>query len=210
MMDESGVHRMSATRYTHERPISNCWATARRWSKVRELISLVGDTDATVLIRGESGTGKELVARALRAASPRRDKAVRQGQLRGAAGRAPRIGDVRLRARRVHRRAAGQAGQVRVRQPRHDLPRRDRRDAAVAPGQAAPRAAGRRVLAPGRQGDVRVDVRIVAATNRRLEDAVAERALPRGPVLPPERRVRSRCRRCAIAARRSRCSSGTF
>ena len=37
--------------------------------KVRELIALVADTDATVLIRGESGTGKELVARSLRALS---------------------------------------------------------------------------------------------------------------------------------------------
>jgi two-component system response regulator AtoC len=41
---------------------------------VRELIERVSDTDVTVLVRGESGTGKELVARALYAASHRRDK----------------------------------------------------------------------------------------------------------------------------------------
>jgi two-component system, NtrC family, response regulator HydG len=40
--------------------------------KMRELIEHVAPTDATVLIRGESGTGKELVARAIHAASPRR------------------------------------------------------------------------------------------------------------------------------------------
>src|SRR2546426_9801087 len=42
--------------------------------EVRDLIHQVSDTDVTVLIRGESGTGKELVARALHASSLRRDK----------------------------------------------------------------------------------------------------------------------------------------
>ncbi|HYG99116.1 MAG TPA: sigma-54 dependent transcriptional regulator [Terriglobales bacterium] len=40
--------------------------------RVFEAIETVGPTDATVLITGESGTGKELVARAIHAASPRR------------------------------------------------------------------------------------------------------------------------------------------
>ncbi len=40
---------------------------------VRELVTKVGPTAARVLITGENGTGKELVARALHAASPRRE-----------------------------------------------------------------------------------------------------------------------------------------
>jgi two-component system response regulator AtoC len=42
--------------------------------EVKELIERVAGTDVTCLIRGESGTGKELVARALYASSQRRDK----------------------------------------------------------------------------------------------------------------------------------------
>ena len=40
---------------------------------IREVIENVADTDATVLIRGESGVGKDLVARTIHAASVRRD-----------------------------------------------------------------------------------------------------------------------------------------
>jgi DNA-binding NtrC family response regulator len=42
---------------------------------VRELVAKIGPTQAPVLIEGETGTGKDLVARALHAASPRKDRA---------------------------------------------------------------------------------------------------------------------------------------
>src|SRR5207249_510764 len=47
---------------------------SERMAEVRELIERVADTDVTVLVRGESGVGKELVARALHASSLRRDR----------------------------------------------------------------------------------------------------------------------------------------
>jgi two-component system response regulator AtoC len=43
-------------------------------AEVRDLIERVADTDVTVLIRGESGTGKEIVAHALHERSVRHDK----------------------------------------------------------------------------------------------------------------------------------------
>jgi two-component system response regulator AtoC len=45
-----------------------------RMREVRETIEQVADTDITVLIRGESGTGKELVARTLHRLSSRHEK----------------------------------------------------------------------------------------------------------------------------------------
>src|SRR4051812_27308699 len=47
---------------------------SEKMREVRDLISRVADTDVTVLVRGESGTGKELVARAIHSASPRRHR----------------------------------------------------------------------------------------------------------------------------------------
>jgi transcriptional regulator with GAF, ATPase, and Fis domain len=42
--------------------------------KVYRLMSLVADSNTTVLVLGETGTGKELIARAIHNASPRKDK----------------------------------------------------------------------------------------------------------------------------------------
>src|ERR1044072_4160411 len=47
---------------------------SHQMQEVRDLIERVSDTDVTVLIRGESGVGKELVARALHDQSLRKDK----------------------------------------------------------------------------------------------------------------------------------------
>jgi two-component system response regulator AtoC len=45
-----------------------------KMDRIREVIDQVAHTDVTVLIQGETGVGKEVVARALHLNSPRRDK----------------------------------------------------------------------------------------------------------------------------------------
>jgi DNA-binding NtrC family response regulator len=100
-------------------------------------------------------------------------QAVRQGELRGAADELLESELFGFEKGAFTGAIPAEARQVRVREPRHDVPGRDRRHQLSAAGQAAAGAAGRRVRAARRQSDVQVDVRLIAATNRDLETAVA-------------------------------------
>ena len=65
----------AARAHARETPsVGQLLGSSEQMNEVRDLIHRVADTDVTVLIRGESGTGKELVARALHRSSPRRDR----------------------------------------------------------------------------------------------------------------------------------------
>jgi DNA-binding NtrC family response regulator len=63
-------HQLSVTEVRFGRMIGDSPAM----QEVYRLIGKVAPTDSTVLIRGETGTGKELVARAIHYHSPRRDR----------------------------------------------------------------------------------------------------------------------------------------
>ena len=56
------------------RDFTGLFGTSPRMEEVKNTIEQVADTTATVLIRGESGTGKEVVARMIYAQSSREDK----------------------------------------------------------------------------------------------------------------------------------------
>jgi len=72
MMDELAQLRREAGGAYHLRRMVSKNPRIRR---VFELIERVGPTNSTVLIQGETGTGKELVARALHASGPRSARA---------------------------------------------------------------------------------------------------------------------------------------
>jgi len=69
--DLSALRRL--TKEVQERyGFGNIVGKSKAMQSVYELLDLVAETDATVLILGESGTGKELVARAIHYNSPRK------------------------------------------------------------------------------------------------------------------------------------------
>ena len=142
--------------------------------EVRELIGRVADTDVTVLVRGESGTGKELVARGIHAASPRRDRIF--VKVNCAALPAELLESELFGFERGAFTGAIQQKPGKFEFAHHGTMFLDEISEMGAPLQAKLLQVlqdGEFARLGGRQ-DVRVDVRVVAATNRDLESAVAD------------------------------------
>jgi transcriptional regulator with GAF, ATPase, and Fis domain len=142
--------------------------------RVRELIALVADTDATVLIRGESGTGKELVARSLRASSSRASKPF--VKVNCAALPSELLESEMFGFERGAFSGALHAKPGKFEFANHGTIFLDE----IGEMPASLQAKLLHVLQDGQfsrlggQSDVRVDARVIAATNRRLEEDVAE------------------------------------
>ena len=146
-----------------------------------------------------NGQGSHRAIRSPRvAAEPR---TVHRAQLRGVARAAARGGALRLRARRVHRGDAEQAGAARAGGWRHAVPRRGRRDEPVGAGQVPARAAGARVSAPRRHARAPHRRTHRRGHQPRPTERDRQQPFPRRPVLPAER-VRDSAAAAARSARR--------
>ena len=120
-------------------------------------------------------------------AEPPGHQQVPGGELRGAARHALRVGNLRLRKGRVHRRPRSQAGPARAGEQRHAVPRRNRRHVAHRAGQAAARARGAALRAARRQHADRRQLPADLGDQPAPRAVRARLALPRGPLLPRQR-----------------------
>jgi len=141
---------------------------------VLQQVALVGPTDASVMILGETGTGKELIARALHSASRRRERplikvncaALPAGLVESELFGHERGAFTGAAQRRIGRFELADAGTIFLDEI-GDLPP----DVQVKLLRVLQERELERV---GGSTTIRVDVRVIAATNRVLADAVAD------------------------------------
>jgi two-component system response regulator AtoC len=145
-----------------------------KMKEVRDIIEQVADTDITVLVRGESGTGKELVARALHRLSNRADRPfvkVNCAALPSELLESELFGFEKGAFTGAQRRKLGKFEYA-----NHGTIFLDE----ISEMHPALQAKLLQVLQDGEfsrlggESDVRVDARVIAATNRNLEAAVAD------------------------------------
>ena len=169
--------------------------------RVLKEVETVAPTDSTVLIRGETGTGKELIARALHDLSPRRERtfvklncaAIPTGLLESELFGHEKGAFTGAIAQKVGRFELAHQGTLFLDEVGDIPPELQPKLLRVLQEQEFERLGSTRTI--------RVDVRLVAATNRDLAQMVADGQLPQRPLLPPER-VPGRAAALARAPRR--------
>ena len=170
---------------------------SRAMARLFQLLETVAPTSSTILITGETGTGKEVVARAIHHNSPRRAH-------RFVALNCSAIPETLLEAELFGHVRGAFTGAVGNRQGRLEQAHKGTLFLdEVGTMSAALQMKLLRVLQERefeRVGDshtIKVDVRVIAATNSDLRADGGRRAVPRGSVLPAERHSRA----AAAAAR---------
>ncbi|MDH5307484.1 MAG: sigma-54 dependent transcriptional regulator [Myxococcales bacterium] len=145
-----------------------------KMKEIRDIIEQVADTDITVLVRGESGTGKELVARTIFQLSGRSDKAfvkVNCAALPSELLESELFGFEKGAFTGAQKRKLGKfeyanQGTIFLDEISEMHPGLQAKLLQVLQDGEFSRLGG--------ESDVRVDTRIIAATNRNLEEAVAD------------------------------------
>lgn len=143
--------------------------------QVRDAVRRAGPTGATILIRGESGVGKELVAAAVHAASPRRDGPF---VCLNCAALSPTLLESELfghekgaftgaTERKLGKFEAADGGTLMLDEIGEMSPEVQAKFLRVLEGQKFERVGGNE--------PIHADVRVIAATNRDLEQAVREK-----------------------------------
>jgi Nif-specific regulatory protein len=140
--------------------------------EIKAQIAQVAPTNATVLIRGESGVGKELVARAIHLASPRRDgpfvclncAALAESLLESELFGHEKGAFTGATQRKIGKFEAAHNGTIFLDEIGEMTPSAQAKLLRVLEGHPYERVGG--------SEPIRVNVRVVAATNRPLEEAV--------------------------------------
>lgn len=149
--------------------------TSQEIQRIRDIIDRIADTDSTVLILGESGTGKELVARALHYGSSRKNKpfvpincgAIPEDLLESELFGYEKGAFTGAIATKIGRFEAANDGTVFLDEIGDMSPGLQVKILRVLQEKEFERVGGRNTI--------KVDVRVVAATNQDLEKAVAEK-----------------------------------
>jgi DNA-binding NtrC family response regulator len=152
----------------------NLIGSGKTMQRVFETLQKVAETDLTVLVRGESGTGKDLVAKALHSRSPRKNRpfvAVNCAAISRELVESELFGHEKgaftgADARRVGRFEAADGGTIFLDEIGDMAPETQAKVLRVLQERAFERVGGAK--------PIQVDVRVVAATHRHLEEEVAK------------------------------------